>query len=318
MPVLGHAFVGWGTALVVSPGVRGGPAPSARASVYWIPAVILLAYAPDVAAQLGLALGWTQAPRAAHSVAFALVLAPLAGFGLAVLLAIRNRLAIAVSLGSILLHDLLDLLQTPDRQPLWPFSGWHLGEGTGLIPTSGLLESLVFAGAFGLFLAGRHLVRPGGRTEAQPRPRSPVTVALVALIVAAAAMTHSLRAVRHGQLDRARFLARESRYSEALAAAADADRWPSTAHPGRVDHVRAEAFEGLGRLDEAIAGYRRAVEADPTSFWALADLAAACASSSQDDVRALAAPLRTRLAREFAAHPALPGALGRIDRRLAR
>jgi len=54
MPVLGHAFVGMGTAVAAAPagGVR-------RRSFLWLPALVALAYLPDIIAQ---AIKW-QVPR---------------------------------------------------------------------------------------------------------------------------------------------------------------------------------------------------------------------------------------------------------------
>jgi membrane-bound metal-dependent hydrolase YbcI (DUF457 family) len=314
MPVIGHAFVGWATALEVPP--RPGPGgPAARSAALWVPALVALAYGPDVVAQGGVALGWADAPRAAHSLAFALLAALLAGWALGLVLGVRQTQAAMVCLASFVVHDLLDLLQTPEREPLWPLSRWHLGDRAALIPVSGIREALLFAGAFTLYLAARRLARPPGLRS--PRPERLTSAVLVLAIVGAAATTHVLRVVRERQLEQARRLVREGRYAEALGAAAGADRWPSTAHPGRVDHVRAEAFEELGLLEEAIAGYSRAVEADPANFWAVADLAAACARSPRAERLAAASSLRARLLRDFPSHPALAAAVARIDRRLA-
>jgi hypothetical protein len=317
MPVLGHVFVGWGTALAVSPRPARG-APADRTGALWVPLLVLLAYGPDIAAQAGLALGWAAAPRAAHSFSFALLVAPVAGLALGSILGVRRLQAAAVTLGSFVLHDVLDILQTPERQPLWPFSHWRLGEGAGLIPASAGREALLFAGAFALFVALTRIARPPAIDARRLHLHRPVTVGLVAVAVAAAATTHYLRGVRERQLGQARVLVEEGRFTEALGAAAGADRWPSTAHPGRVDHVRAEALEGLGNLEAAIAGYDRTVQADPSNFWALADLAAACARSPRDDRLALASSLRAQLLRDFSTHPALASAVARIDRRLAR
>ena len=174
----------------------------------------------------------------------------------------------------------------------------------------------MFSGSFALFLAATHLGRPSGHRSAGPHRL--MTVALVAVVMAAAGTTHYFRQERERQLGQARLLVEEGRSVEALVAAAGADRWPSTAHPGRVDHVRAEALEELGDLEAAIAAYSRAVDADPANFWALADLAAACARSRREERAAVASSLRAQLLRDFSGHPALASAVARIDRRLAR
>jgi membrane-bound metal-dependent hydrolase YbcI (DUF457 family) len=283
--------------------------------VFWVPALVALAYAPDVLAQAGTALGAAEATTATHSLALAVLLAPLAAWALGHALRISRTLAVAVTLASLALHDLLDLLQTPQRQPFWPFSRWHLGDGAAVLPASGVREALLFAGAFAICLVVRLLTRtPGRRTPARQRLLS---ASLVAIVVASAGVTHYLRLVRERQLEQARSLVTEGRFAEALTAAEGADRWPSTAHPGRVDQVRAEALEELGELEAAIASYSRAVDADPAYFWAVADLAAACARSRRGEWLARAYSLRARLLRDFPRHPALQSALARVDERLA-
>lgn len=319
MPVLGHAFVGWATALSVTPHASAGTTPTVRASVWWIPTVLALAYAPDVVAQIGLALAWADAPRAAHSVVLALILAPLAGLGLGALLGVKRWLAVAVTVGSVVAHDLLDLFQSTGRQPFWPLSRWHASGTFVFLPASGAGESLLFAGLFALFLAARKIGPQASEDDTRrPIPHPRLTAAFVSGVCLAAGMTHYLREARERQLARARHLVSEGRFVDALDAASIADRWPSTVHPGRVDHVRAEALEGLGDLEAAIADYRRAAEADPTNFWALADWGAACATSADAANQSLAESLRARLSRDFSGHPRLPWALSRIDRGLLR
>ena len=154
---------------------------------------------------------------------------------------------------------------------------------------------------------------PSREGTRRPNPHRRATAAFVAGVCAIAGATHYFREVREHQLVHARHLVWEGRFEEALETASTADRWPSTARPGRVDLVRARALEGLGDLDAAIASYRRAVEADPTNFRALAGLAAACAKSADSARWSLAVSLRSRLSHEFGGHPGLAGALRRID-----
>lgn len=314
MPVLGHAVTGWATAQAVRP--REAPPGHGGATAYWTAALVALAYGPDVAAQAGLAAGWADAVNACHSLVCALASGPVVGAALALLLGVRRSQAVAVALASIVLHDLLDLLQSPGREPLWPLGRWTPGEQLTVIPASGAREALLSCGVLAIWLAARRLTRP--RTPGPEPLHRLANVVLVAVFVACAGGTQVLRGVRERQLEDARRLVREGRYAQALAAATSADRWPSTAHPGRVDHVRAEALEESGELEGAIAGYSRAAAADPTNFWAAADLTAACAASPRKDRRLDASALRARLRRDFPSHPALNSALVRIDERLAR
>lgn len=313
MPVLGHAFVGWTTALAVRPRLaasRNEP----RAGAYWIPTLCALAYGPDIVAQCAHAFGWAEATRVTHSLVLAVFATPAIGLAIAALLHVDRFQAVAVTLGSVVAHDLLDLLQTPEREPLWPLCRWNLGESAAVIPASGAKEALLFGGCFVLYLTMRRLTGRPDRQEILPRHR--FALVLATALVASAGVTHYLRESRERQLLDARRLVGKGRFSDAIAAASNADRWPSTAHPGRVDHVRAEALEELGDLDSAIAGYTRAVAADPANFWAVADLAAACAASPRPERRADASSLRSRLLRDFSSHAALGRALARIDRRL--
>jgi hypothetical protein len=280
--------------------------------------VVLLAYTPDAAAQVGLAFGWTDAPPAAHSLAFAVLVAPLAATALALALGINRRLALVVSFSMIAVHDLLDMLQTPERQPFWPVSSWSLGShAPSLIPRSFAPETLMFALAFAVFVTAsrRWRARLVGRRE---HGHPVLTGLLVAPVVLAAVTIHSLRGLRERQLETARDLVVQGRFAEALVEAERAGSWPHIARPGRTDLVRAEALEGIGDWSGAIAGYRRAAEADPSSFWLVSALTAACARSPRAEDGADALRLRERLSREFDGHPRLATTLARIDRSLAR
>jgi hypothetical protein len=75
----------------------------------------------------------------------------------------------------------------------------------------------------------------------------------------------------------------------------------------------------MGDRPRAEAYYLRAYLADPTYFWAVADLALFYASSGEPiaERRRLAAPYLNRLRTEFAGHPGLPEILARVERKLA-
>jgi membrane-bound metal-dependent hydrolase YbcI (DUF457 family) len=127
VPLIGHALVGWATALESEPSGH-------RPRALWAPAVIATAYLPDVVGQVGLLAGWAEAQRAGHSLLFALAASPVAATALAAVGRMTYLRAWLVSLGTVLLHDLLDVLQSTDRQPWWPFSSRPLILERPLIP----------------------------------------------------------------------------------------------------------------------------------------------------------------------------------------
>jgi hypothetical protein len=59
MPVLGHAFAGLAIGVTTRPSALGRSEPPAigTVSTLWLPAVVTLAYLPDIVAQLGLISG---------------------------------------------------------------------------------------------------------------------------------------------------------------------------------------------------------------------------------------------------------------------
>ena len=289
-------------------------------STLWMP-VVALAYLPDIVGQIMLVVGLDAWLPASHSVP----LAPFAAIAVAVVLdrlkACTFRRALVVALVCILSHEVLDLLQHSDSRPWWPIS--DRPADIAVILTS---EILVFGTLFGVFLVCRRVwraprsawaTRPGG-----PSGVSPLGIwlgrGLTALILLAAATTHYLRDVRERQLEGARSRMAEGDYNEALAILDQAERWPSTARPGRIDYARAEAFENLGDRDRAEWYYIRACEAAPTFFWALADLAVFYASSDEpvEVRRERVDPCLGRLQRDFADHEALPRFLRRLERKL--
>jgi tetratricopeptide (TPR) repeat protein len=231
-----------------------------------------------------------------------------------------------MALLAILLHDLLDLAQATDRAPWWPWSDRRVGSDLGLLPTDSVREAVVF-GLLLLAFLGLHRAFRGavGRAPTGPRVRSAGSPAIrlghafIAVVVLAAALTHSLRDARERDLAAARTFVEQQSYAAGLAALARAERWPSTAKPGRIDYLRGEAYAGLGDRRRAEACYLRAYGADPAYFWAVADLAVFYASSNQPvtERRRLIAPYLRRLQTNFATHAALPQVLARVEQRLA-
>ncbi len=329
MPVLGHACVGLAIGVSTERSAQGHtqrPAVGA-ASVLWVPAVITLAYLPDIVAQLGLIAGWSDSRLLGHSIVFALALSPAIGAVLMRLAGVSFSRAFVTALVSLLVHDVLDLGQATDRAPWWPLSDRPVGFELGLIPTGLLSEVVVFGGLLLAFLAVRQTARRwiGQRGMDQPGPEegSARLVWLgrgsIVAVVLAAVVTHSLRDAREFQLETGRALVDRREYRAGLEALARAERWPSTARPGRIDYARAEAYAGMGDRRQAETSYLRAYRADPTYFWAVADLTLFYASSDQPaaERRRLAAPYLHRLRSEFAGNAALPQVLERVERRLS-
>jgi tetratricopeptide (TPR) repeat protein len=189
-----------------------------------------------------------------------------------------------------------------------------------------LHEAAVFGGLLLAFLALRHAAHRAGQGAVSPRISGEGQVPLVWLgrgfilaVVSAAVVTHLLRDTRDSQLEAGRALVEQRAYQAALEVLARAELWPSTTKPGRVDYVRGEAYAGMADRPRAEAYYLRAYLADPTYFWAVADLALFYASSDEPvaERRRLVAPYLTRLRSEFAGHSALPQVLARVERQLA-
>jgi len=327
MPVLGHVFVGLAIGVSTKPSARGRSEPGiGPASALWLPAVVALAYLPDIVAQLGLIAGWSDSRLLGHSVMFAVAVSPAIAAVLMRLARVSFPRAFVTALLSLLVHDVLDLGQATDRAPWWPLSDRPIGVELGLIPTGLLPEASVFGGLLVAFLALRHLAhRWVGRRALDPpvSDADPAWIvwlgrAFIVAVVVVALVTHSLRDAREAQLETARDLVEQRQYQAGLEALERAEPWPSTTKPGRIDYVRAEAYAGMGDRQRAETYYLRAYRADRTYFWAVADLALFYASSDQPvaERRRLAAPYLSRLRTEFAGHSALPQILERVERRL--
>jgi hypothetical protein len=328
MPVLGHAFVGLAIGVSTRPSARRHSEPPrlAVASVLWLPAVVTLAYLPDIVAQLGLIAGWSDGRLLGHSVMFALAVSPAIAAVLVRLTAVSFTRAFVTALVSLLVHDVLDLAQATDRAPWWPLSDRPVGFDLGIIPMVLMGEAAMFGGLLLAFLALRHLAHQWvGRRAVDPPVSGPgfawivwLCRAFIVAVVVAAVVTHSLRDAREAQLETARDLVEQRAYQAGLEALARAEPWPSTTKPGRIDYVRAEAYAGMGDRRRAETYYLRAYRADRTYFWAVADLAFFYASSGEPvaERRRLAAPYLSRLRSEFAGHPALPQILERVERKL--
>lgn len=277
--------------------------------------MVVLAYLPDIAAQALHAAGRSDVSRLTHSLGFALLSAPAAGWLLARLRLARLKFATLVALLSVMLHIVLDLLQGTDRAVLWPFSSRPVDVGVALVPSS-LGGELVFVGIIVAIAVA--VSRSRGRT-ALPLRLSVLPAVCVALVLGLAVTTHILRDRRERQLRIAKWLAeKQHEYADALEVLDAAERWPSPAKPGRIDYLRAESFDRLGDRTRAEQYYLRSYSADPSYFWVVADLALFYASGPAPEPvrRRAAAPYVERLAEDFSRHPETPRVLDRVRRHL--
>jgi len=259
-----------------------------------------------------------------HSVLFAIIASVIIALLLSKAASISFGPGFSISLFSILLHDLLDLAQSTDRLPLWPVTNRQIG--IHIIPTDPFLELLLFGSIFVSFLMTRYLIirsRMKGENDLS-EPRIPVRLVwfgriVIIVIMLSAAGTHYLRDVREHQLNDARFFLKQKDYLGILKKTGQAKRWPSTAKPGRIDYLKALAYEGLGNRQQAEQYYLRSYRADPGYFWCVVDLAMfyATAPVPVPERRRLIAPYLKRLQSEFSGRKKLAGYLRKIERKLA-
>jgi len=325
MPVLGHAFVGMATGMCTRPQRVKSPKRENMVYTLWLPITLILAYLPDITAQLLQFAGCGRARIIAHSFLFAAV----ASFAIAFLVSRWGEITFprvfAISLFSILFHDLLDILQSTDRIPWWPISSRAVGSHLNILPINPIREIFLFSLLFGIFLVIRQIFRQRRRgnnsslTTIQSYSKwSWVSNAVITLIILSAASTHYLRDIRENRFNKARVLVLDHRYTDALPLLEQAESWPSTAKPGRIDYLKALAHEGLGNRQQSEHYYLRSYRADPGYFWCVVDLAMFYASSPMpvSERRRLIAPYLKRLQNDFSGRKDLAGYLNKIERKL--
>lgn len=323
MPVIGHAFAGWAVGVCTLRWKVSDTSGGMKAAL-WIPANIALAYFPDVFTQLLAFTHWSGARLMSHSLLFAVVASGLLAIPLARIGSLSLHKGMATALILILSHDLLDLAQHTDRMPWWPFHAQAMSLGPPLIPSDPIKEAVLFALAFAVG-CGLHYVRTGTQKQRYTEPVQYVHNRHLwagrmasAFMILAAVGTLCLRDSRERSLYEAHELLARKDYKGVLKAAEQAERWPSTARPGRIDYLKAAAFEGLGDLSKAEHHYLESVQADPGYFWSVADLAYFYASQDRSvlERQALLTPHLDLLKKDFKTHPDLPRYLDRIGERL--
>jgi membrane-bound metal-dependent hydrolase YbcI (DUF457 family) len=309
MPVIGHALAGLAIASV---GDASGRIVRPEAFGRRVLLLVTLAYIPDITAQLGVIAGFRGVPVIAHSLLFAAAVS----VGLAPVVARATGLsfggAAAVVAVSVVLHDAMDILQSPRRMPFWPLPVVvNVGRWIPSTLQGELLACLpLLAVAVAYQWRRRGLRMPAGRDW--------VSLSVVVAIVVVAAGASEVRGRRQRALNRARALAESGQFRAALEQTSTADAWPYPTAPGRVDYVRAMAWRGLGRADLAEGFYLRSYEADPDYIWAVADLAELYASSKEpvEQRRRKAEPWLMILRDRFPDDPALPRLVARVEREL--
>ena len=309
MPVIGHALAGLA---VASWGEASGRIVKPEPFGQRVLLLVALAYIPDLTTQLGVLAGFRGASVIGHSLLFAaaasVLLAPLA----ARISQLSFRQSAALIAFSMVLHDGMDILQSPRRMPLWPVPlVVNIGRWIPSTLQGELLACLPLLGAALAYQWWRRGLRI-------PTGRDWVSLSVVATIVVIATAASELRDRRERALIRARALAESGQFSAALDESRTADAWPYPTAPGRVDYVRAMAWWGLGRNDLAEAFYLRSYAADPDYIWAVADLAALYASSDEpiEQRKLKATPWLTILQHRFRDDPATPQLVARVERKL--
>ena len=317
MPLFGHAFVGMGAALYIKPRAR-----DSFGAAMWIPILIFLNYLPDIVAQISFLLGLRGTEIVWHSlvagVLFSLIISP----GLMVLAQLSFRRAFLISLCSILVHDLLDLLQTPGRLFLWPVSSWRFSPEYTLTPMSARDEIIVFG--FFYIAALIIYVTCFYKHNSQPRrvkttqQQSLVWLAriLVIIILMSAGATQYLREIRAEKFNQAKAVLETTEYyTVGLGLIEEAGRWPYGASFAWIDYFKARAYWGLGDRKQAELYYKKSLDEDPWNIWSLGDLALLYAASDEHPAerRQHISPYVKRLLENFSGDPILQSYLNKIE-----
>jgi hypothetical protein len=303
MPVIGHALVGIITAQEFEPGSRRNPrALGPVAQALWMPALVSLAYVPDVVTQLGLWLGLGSAKAFGHSMLVGLPIGLLIGVGWARLSRGSPRIPATLAVALIQIHNLMDLLQANDRQPFWPLSLRTIDAGSLALPDQLSAELLVFGLPYAAYEARRLFSRraaPAGDVSRTAPWIAWASRVLVGALLLSAVTIQVMRGRRQDQMDVAEQLLRSKRFVEALEAIDVADAWPAAGGAG-ADILRGEAYKGLGNSARAELLYQRAYRNEPDNFWA--------------ERESRARPYVNELRKRFSSHPDFHAVMRRVER----
>jgi len=325
MPLLGHALTGMTTSLLLAAAQqrRLQKEPSPVSGIPFLTtSLIIFSYIPDITTQLLYPLHWQDARVLAHSLIFAVVISPLLGIVFRKITDTNLKISILLILFSIILHDLLDILQSSDRQPLWPFSTIAVGSHCSIIPASPTREALFFLTIYllawiVLFLSGRY---PAKRALFSSRRVLPWKAFIIVGIILSTALTcYHLRTQRIAEFKEALSCLSRHDYRRMLSFLDKADQWPGAGKPGRSNYFRGLAYLKLGDADAAEHFFLLSHRQDPDFIWSVADLAIVYASSDRSVAARimLTRPLIAQLRKKVTSHPDLPANLKKIHNLLA-
>ena len=326
MPLLGHAFTGMATALIVAPHSSHNHAKSlsAASAPFLTTSLVILSYLPDIVSQCCLFFDWYDGRKLGHSLLFALLISPAAGFILNHQTSFTKKQCFLLAFATILLHDLLDILQSTDRQPLWPFDSSLVGNGITIIPHDPTKEALLFGLIYCLVLAW-YLYRRRGKKLGHNNDQIPAFQQkwseriLIGSIILIALTTYHLRIQRVRLFHQAVPFLHQQRYSELLNMLDKVDKWPRIAKPGRIDYFRGVAYWKQHRIKIAEKYLLQSYARDHNFFWCVADLALIYASSDQPQLQraSLAAPYIHQLQTQFSRHRDYSNYMKKINKHLA-
>ena len=310
MPLLGHAFTGIATALIVSSNIADHKKPTKHFISPFLPVTLItLAYLPDIFSQLFLYLNWNDGRNFGHSLLFAIIFAIPAGLVLFGQTPFTIKQSFSLAFISITLHDILDILQSTDRQPFWPFHTTIIDHNLSIIPIDPIKELLLFTSLYCVILIYYYFRRQRNlpyREKQQPQALIQVWSArlLIIIVIASAVITHQLRSQRLHEYQKVLPYLKQQNYAELLPIVDKVDKWPRIAKAGRTDYYRGVIYMKQRKTKLAEEYLLRAYSQDKTFFWCIADLAILYATSNNpQEIRlSLATPYIKQLQTQFSIH----------------
>jgi membrane-bound metal-dependent hydrolase YbcI (DUF457 family) len=287
----------------------------------WVPTMVFLNYLPDIVAQVSLLFGWRGAEIVLHSLVSGVLLSFIISPGLKVFARLSFSRAYFISLFFILVHDLLDLLQTPERLILWPFSTWRPSPEYTFTPLSPIDEFIIF-GCFFIASLIIYLVCFYKNNSIPPvktkQKKFLVWVARISvgIILVLAASTQYLRKIRAEEFKQAKAILETTKnYHLVLDLIEEAERWPYGGSLAWIDYFKARAYWGLGDRKQAELCYQKSLDEYPLNIWCVGDIAILYASSDEHlaDRRHRIFPYVKLLLDHFSDHPSLQGYLNKIE-----